>query len=106
MRTWLKEHVPRMLGFEWQKPYMQRLTNLFDVLQIFRLTTPEKVQQALKVNLDTKQVLESTKVQFLQELTSAFQDKLYTECTQEWRDTFGDDPTDWATLKICTHPCP
>ncbi|KAL9106302.1 MAG: hypothetical protein Q9227_008637 [Pyrenula ochraceoflavens] len=106
VRAWLKTHIPRMLKIDWQGygPYMQRLTTLFDVIQIFGLKTPNKVQEALEVHLDTQQVTENIELGFVGQLMSAFQEKLCAESNaEEWQRTFRDDPTDWATLKLCTH---
>ncbi|KAF2491585.1 hypothetical protein BU16DRAFT_594609 [Lophium mytilinum] len=98
VRTWLKDQVPDLLKFKWQNKgvYMQRLTTLFEVLQIFDLKTPENLREALKTPFETDKAPN--------ELSAMFQEKLATESdAEEWEHTFRNDPTDWATLRICTY---
>lgn len=107
LRAWLKKHVPKMLKVEkWRDygPYMQRLRTLFEVLHIFNLKTPEKVQMALEAPLDSRKMYPNIESEFIEDLMGRFQEKLLDR-GKKWQEIFRNDPTDWATLKICAHRC-
>lgn len=100
--TWLKAHLPELLGVKelGYVPLLQRLETLFDVLRIFEATTPSKLKKDLLTKTDAQGV--HAGADLLRELERA----LETESDiAQWTETFHNDPTDWAILKLCTHHC-
>jgi ppGpp synthetase/RelA/SpoT-type nucleotidyltranferase len=100
--TWLKTHLPELLGVKKLDyiPMLQRLETLFDVLRIFGVTTPSKLE---------KDLLEKTHAKGLHpgaEVLREFEKILESEVDiEQWTETFRKDPTDWAILKLCTYRC-
>ena len=101
--VWLKTHMNVLLGFDSpiDAPFLERSVVLFDILSLLDLRTPRKLREALSQPFHRGL---SHQLSLGHDLALILADTLSKEKDlHKWKDTFRDDPADWAIFRICVN---